>query len=308
MPAPFTITHVSAPESIEFMGSKEKTWFTHEDGRRWLFKANRPGTGEDWAEKIAAELCALLDIPHAEYEFALWEGKRGIATPNLLTKGERLVHGNELLSAFYTNYPHQDGHRYYRKPEYTLDLVFQYLASHDLTLPPAWNSIPQVTTASDLFTGYLLLDAWISNTDRHDQNWAIIERNGDTGIVANLAPTFDHASSLGRELQDIERSDRLTTKDQQRTVAAYLQRGRSAFHRNPGDTRAMHPMDAFFVAARRYPDAAHTWQAQLEAVSMDTVITLFSRIPDERISSVGVDFAIKMLNTNRNLLLNKGPV
>lgn len=35
-----------------------------------LFKAEDRGTGEDWAEVVACHLCALLGLPHVEYELA----------------------------------------------------------------------------------------------------------------------------------------------------------------------------------------------------------------------------------------------
>jgi hypothetical protein len=35
--------------------------------------------GEDWAEKVASELCKLLGLPHAIYELAsTWEDSRGV--------------------------------------------------------------------------------------------------------------------------------------------------------------------------------------------------------------------------------------
>src|SRR5690606_14933665 len=50
--------------------------------------------------------------------------------------------------------------------------------------------------------GYLVLDAVIGNTDRHHENWGILRKKTGTGYVGYLAPSFDHASSLGRELHD----------------------------------------------------------------------------------------------------------
>lgn len=44
-----------AREDTEQLGSKPKFWVLL-DGKRWLFKEARPETGEDWAEKIAAEV------------------------------------------------------------------------------------------------------------------------------------------------------------------------------------------------------------------------------------------------------------
>lgn len=47
--------------------------------------------------------------------------------------------------------------------------------------------------------GYVTLDALILNTDRHHENWALIRaRSSDGRLIHRVAPTFDHASSLGR--------------------------------------------------------------------------------------------------------------
>ena len=55
----------------ESLGTKEKFWFSHEQLDRCLYKKSRSNiAGEDWSEKIAAEMCRLLKLPHAEYELA----------------------------------------------------------------------------------------------------------------------------------------------------------------------------------------------------------------------------------------------
>ena len=65
----FPVTKLSpdASEIIEPVGSKRKFWYAD---RQLLFKQNRAGTGEDWAEVIAAEVAASLGMPHAYYELA----------------------------------------------------------------------------------------------------------------------------------------------------------------------------------------------------------------------------------------------
>ena len=50
---------------------------------------------------------------------------------------------------------------------------------------------------------YAILDGLIANTDRHHENWMFfyhLERRS-----YQLAPSYDHGSSLGRELQDVSR-------------------------------------------------------------------------------------------------------
>ncbi|MEH1947324.1 MAG: hypothetical protein V7K77_10255 [Nostoc sp.] len=73
MPELFPIIDVplDAPEADEDLGTKVKFWFRHQYLGRCLFKKARPNTGEDWAEKIAAELCELLGLPHANYELRI---------------------------------------------------------------------------------------------------------------------------------------------------------------------------------------------------------------------------------------------
>lgn len=47
-----------------------------------------------------------------------------------------------------------------------------------------------------------MLDAVIGNTDRHHENWGILRKRVGDRWQGMVAPTFDHASSLGRELRD----------------------------------------------------------------------------------------------------------
>ena len=83
MPDQYSIIEVKrewATES-EDMGSKDKFWYLHpEDENAWLFKYPRPDTGEHWAEKLAAEVSALLEIPHARVELGIFENAKGSVT------------------------------------------------------------------------------------------------------------------------------------------------------------------------------------------------------------------------------------
>ena len=83
---------------MESLGAKRKFWYLRDD-RRYLFKAEERGTGDDWAEKIVCELAALLGIPHVQYEMAIETagGIPGIVCETLVPKPLSLIHGNELL-------------------------------------------------------------------------------------------------------------------------------------------------------------------------------------------------------------------
>src|SRR5262245_23006367 len=92
-----------AREATEQMGTKEKFWFQND---HFLFKFNRPGHGEDWAERIATELASVLRIPHAEVELATFNAQPGVVSTNFVTDGGALFHGNELMVQLYDpSYP-----------------------------------------------------------------------------------------------------------------------------------------------------------------------------------------------------------
>jgi hypothetical protein len=62
------------------MGSKAKVWLKSPDEENWLFKYVRRDDeqGEDWPEKVAAELAVAFGIPAATVELAERSGKRGV--------------------------------------------------------------------------------------------------------------------------------------------------------------------------------------------------------------------------------------
>jgi len=53
-----------ASTQLEQLGTKAKFWYRDVSGNSMLFKQGRPGTGENWAEKVSCEICNLLKLPH----------------------------------------------------------------------------------------------------------------------------------------------------------------------------------------------------------------------------------------------------
>ena len=82
---------------------------------------------------------------------------------------EPLVHGNEILEFLDPAYPRQ---QQYRAAEHTVGAVMSALERLRVGLPLTPVPLPSgVNDAFDVFLGYLLLDAWIGNTDRQHENW-----------------------------------------------------------------------------------------------------------------------------------------
>jgi hypothetical protein len=299
----FSIRRVDRSQAVavEMLGSKPKFWFREED-RRLLFKAEDRGTGEDWAEVVACHLCAELCLPHVEYELAAeYDADRylrpGVVCESMAPEPVTLVLGNEMLLAVDPQYPKEQR---FKVRQHTVEAVSD-VVSRLATPPEAWSvDLPAgVNSALDVFVGYVMLDAWIANQDRHHENWGALW----DGSELRLAPTFDHGAALARNLLDSERTERVTTKDRNRTVAAFCRRGRSSFYGSAAESRPLETREAFLSFAPKAPQAAKVWLNQLADVNRDAVWAILEKVPPERMSDTCRQFTMELLATNQQRLM-----
>jgi hypothetical protein len=301
---PIFVVPPGAAELSEQMGTKFKFWYQDERYGQTLFKEGRPGTGENWAEKLAAEFAELLGIPHAQYDLAEWQGRQGVISPSVVPEGARLIHGNELVGGKVT-VPNQDGKvRHYSLRNHIATRVFQFLKQNEEIIHPPQTYVPigGVHSSLGVFVGYLLFDAWISNQDRHSENWALVRT--PTGIY--LSPSYDHGSSLGRNESDERRQTILKTKDKGSSMAAYVCRARSAFYPNAaGDTKvkAYLTFDLFALACKMDPVAGRAWLERLARISDTSIEDLIAKVPASAMSSIAREFTAKLLRTNIDRLI-----
>ena len=283
------------PIQLEQVGTKTKFWYRNELGKKILFKEGRPGTGENWAEKVCCELCRLLGLPHAKYDLAVWQGTRkGVITQSFVPDepDARLVLGNELLSKIVGNY---ERNKRYRASQHTIRIVMAAASIPFVELPIGWPAPPEIEDAAGLFTGYLLLDALVGNQDRHHENWGIIFLPEQDVF---LAPTFDHASSLGRNELDSTREEMLATKDKGRSIESYVERAKSALFSTSSSLKPLTTLGAFEAAAKISPDAARYWVAKLTSIDPQNYVAILEDIPDQEITEAARKFASRMLELN----------
>jgi hypothetical protein len=211
--------------------------------------------------------------------------------------GSRPAFGNELLAEVVPEYPVRT---IIRGGLYSLEHVLEIVKNPTLKLPLHWERFDPIETALDVFIGYLMLDAWIANQDRHHENWGfVILPEGSL----HLAPSYDHASSLGSNEEDKNRHVRLTTKDRGRSIEWYVERARSAFAASSTSGRRLSTIAAFRMAGQMSPTAAEAWLERLGWISSQEIELIFEQIPRERITPMAVTFARRMLELNRQRLL-----
>ena len=284
----FAIHDISTVESsdLEQLGTKKKFWFFYpaEDSSKWLFKYSREGTGEHWSEKIAEQICQLLGIPHVRYELATLNGSLGVISQNAIDSECRMIMGNEVL---YPDILCNEERRI--ENEHTVARVLDFLEREKARVPPVDFGLENQDAAS-VFCGYLMLDALIGNQDRHHENWAVIANDNDQ--VRVLCPSYDHAASLGRELNDEERLRRLNTRDEGYQVKNFVTRARSALFAESTDQKPLSTLNAFLMATERKSQVRQFWLARLmvlEAVDFESIL---NRIDDTMMSDTAKKICI----------------
>lgn len=271
----------------EDMGTKTKFWYHAPDGEvEWLFKHPRPNTGEHWSEKIAAEVASVIGVRHAKVELAEFEGERGSTTESFARGGRALYHGNQVLERTVGDY---DPNKKRHQSQHTLANIFAGM-DHVFANPEA------ASRAKRTLAGYTVLDALIGNTDRHHENWGLLLRGeGDSlrGIVF-VAPSFDHATSLGRELLD-ERRDRLLAENR---VGGYAEKGRGAIYWSEDERRGPSPLELVRRAVRDYPDLFRPAVLKIVEIDENIFSQIVDRIPSDWMTSSAREFAVKLLCYN----------
>lgn len=231
--------------------------------------------------------------------------ERGIISKDFTenkTKGY-LVHGNEILTKMVSGYPTR---QYRGVSQHSIENIIGFLSKPYVSIPQDWPLPADIHNAVDLFLGYLMLDALIGNTDRHHQNWGVLVRHVEsTGEWrVELAPSFDHASSLGRELDDYRRESLLSGANYKSTVEDYAQRARSAIYLNTGDAKPLSTLDAFVEFSARAPKAGNVWLDKLRNIGEDSLNGCVNRVCEERLSSKSAKFVCRLLSVNRSWLIS----
>lgn len=285
---------LQAREDTEQLGSKPKFWVLLK-GQRWLFKEARPNTGEDWAEKAAAEIAHALDINAATVELAEYAGKVGCISRNFIDvdAGEALVHGNEIMAWKVTGY---DKTKISRQADHTLE-----------NIQLAIRALSDFANTDDVLTelaGYIVLDALIGNTDRHHENWGL-RLHAPVATQTRLlsaAPSFDHASSLGRELLDARRAKLLAHKQ----VGNYIRspKARGGIFRDPQQAHGENPLRLVQVAAMAYPKYFKPALERVATVDPQLLHDIFERLPPERVAEPAKQFAETMVLSARTSLID----
>lgn len=164
----------------EGSGRSEKIWLQNPDtGQIGLFKFKKDiDTTDNISECIAYDLACILGIPCAKFEVGMYEGREGSMSYNILKKPDQiLVEGIHFIMLMY--------------PKYNPELFIDTMTSNRYSIEMIKKAIERFVPIDDLLK-MLMFDYLIGNSDRHQNNWAILIENGKM----RWSPLYDNSSSL----------------------------------------------------------------------------------------------------------------
>jgi hypothetical protein len=283
-----------------------KYWCNHPELGHCLFKAASPDGFTlkerrwDWSEKVAAELGKLLGLPIARTELAVGYAQElggyidGTLSVDYTPRNGQVMSCRRFMSIVDPLYEVEslDG-----LDAYNVENVLSYLQAQSVGLPLNWQPPAGIETGADVLVGYLLFDALISATDRHDENLelAILE----AGYF--LCPTFDHGDSLGVKL--LAESRAIGNFQDPKLVESCWWQNLTVEGRF--EAVEISNIEAFNIAAELRPMAAIIWLEMLTQIKTDDIHAIFEQLPAERIDKVTSRFTIDLLDFNRQNLLSR---
>ena len=283
----------------EQMGSKDKFWFHNpaSDVRDWLFKFPTENTGGHWAEKIAYEIARKIGILAPRVELARYctaegEPRRGSVARSFTSEYE-LYHGNQILAGMDDRYnPEQK----FNQRMHTVQRIFN---SMDIFGVGSFANECRVKLAE-----YLVFDAVIGNVDRHHENWGILRKRVNKKWRGRLAPTFDHASSLGREVLDTgEKKSRERYLDEL-GIGSYAERAHGAIFITEDSARGPSPLELvrWCLKAPHYRHFFKKACRKLAVLDPEVVKEIIEKVPADWMTPLSRTFAFALICYNRDRL------
>ena len=199
-----------------------------------------------------------------------------------LAKGEALIHGNELLGSNITGY---DKAKVMKQSDHTVDNIISAVTRF---APP--NAAREMLLR---LAEYIVFDALIGNTDRHHEYWGFRFRflHGEDGFQFEIAPSYDHASSLGRECRN-ERCEKYLRDSK---VGAYVRAAHGGVYWLATDAKGVSPLKLVELASAKYPKYFAPALQKICGLTEYDAWQAISRVPAHCASDISKQFAHAIL-------------
>ena len=278
----------------EQVGSREKFWTVGPDGELWLYKKPRPTNhGEVWSEKVAAGIGHLIGVSCAEVQLAISGDEPATLCRSFKPAQWLYYHGNSVLAHVISGY---DLRRRFGQNDHSVKNILRAISNL------ADSGLLDTDSAMGQLASYAILDGIIGNTDRHHENWMVMLAPGQAQF--QIAPSYDHASSLGRELADSRRQQILA----QGRMLNYIvggkgKRGKGRIYADANRKVPLSPLRLAQLICRWQSDVVQPTLERLQTLSDGEFRPVIDKVPPQFMSDIAKEFAYQYLTTSKRELL-----
>ncbi len=157
-----------------------------------------------------------------------------------------------------------------------------------------------------LFPGFaqiMVFDALIGEQDRHEDNWGILNDNGELRI----SPLYDNGDSLARDLANEE--SLLKYDNGKKDFDVYIRRSKTYFRKEPKDATETAGKYKHFELIdemnRRYPELMKGCLSKIAKLDEGKVRNIVMRIPGQLLTELHKFYIIKYIITRKQKLIEK---
>lgn len=240
-------------KKIKIVGRRPKYWITLED-INILFKETTANSYEDYAHLFYSEFANQCGVEHAEYDRAIFRGRKGVITPNFLKKDEKLISGKVLLESAQQIYMENNMEK---TPANSVEDAMDALTLFNFDIKLVREAITQLIKL-DILDGVLL------ETDRNSTNWGIITRSSDVRI----APIYDGSNMCGlnRSISDI--NSKITSIRDLGTLQSLIFNSKRSFFLNKKTMEQPFLQEAQYIC-QKYPFIIENFIPKIFALNVD---------------------------------------
>ena len=270
----------------EGSGRSEKVWLQNPDtGRIGLFKFKKDvGTTDHVSECIAYEIAQLLELPCAKFELGMYHGREGSMSYNIIKNPDQiLVEGIYFIMQIY--------------PEYNPEQFIDTSMNHRYSIEMVKKAIEQFVPIEG-FLKMLMFDYLIGNSDRHQNNWAIlIEKD-----KKQWSPLYDNSSSLCAYISE-DKIESYFGKDKNRWNSLVDTKSRSLLRCKESDEKRPTHLDVLKYLKENYFEETCDFAKKIVAlVTQEKVCAILNSYSEEELSSNKKRLILKYLLEKKNML------
>ncbi len=270
----------------EGSGRSEKIWLQNPDTDQiGLFKFKKDiNTTDHVSECIAYEIAQLLSLPCAKFELGTYHGREGSMSYNIIKNSDQvLIEGIYFISLIYPQY----------NPEQFIDIETNHRYSIEMVRKAIERFVP-----IDNFLKMLMFDYLIGNSDRHQNNWAILLENDKK----EWCPLYDNSSSLCAYISDEKITDYFG-KDKNRWNSLVNTKSKSLLRCQESDDKRPTHLDVIKYLKENYFKETYDFAKKIVTlVTEEKVYAILNLYSDEELSSNKKKLISKYLLSKKQLL------